>query len=72
MKTVELSNYEINDLIRTMEYAIKKKKEDLQLGKINIKQYQYDVEIIRCLIKSLPNKIKTSKNVNREDLIKIM
>ena len=72
MKSVELTNYEINDLIRTLEYAIKKKKEDYQLEKINIKQYQYEVGIIRDLIRIIPTKTRVSKKVNKEDLIKII
>lgn len=72
MKSVELTNYEINDLIRTLEYAIKKKKEDYQLEKINIKQYQYEVGIIRDLIRAIPTKTRVSKKVNKEDLIKII
>ena len=72
MKSVELTNYEINDLIRTLEYAIKKKKEDYQLEKINIKQYQYEVGIIRDLIRTIPTKTRISKKVNKEDLIKII
>lgn len=70
MKIIEYTDYEINDLIRTLNYAKDKKMNDYKTGKINLKQSQYDIGIINYLINKVPVKSYTRKNKIDKDLIK--
>lgn len=62
MKTIEYTDYEINDLIRTLEYAKDKKMADYKAGKINLSQSTYEIGLIRDLIAKIPDKTFTRKN----------
>ena len=56
MKRIELEEYEINDLIRFLEYAKNKKNIDRSNGKINDKQCQYEIGLINDLMAKIPTK----------------
>ena len=70
MKVIELEQYEINDLIRFLEYAKEEKYKDYKQGKINASQYQYEIGIIRDLVSRIP--LKSGSKIKSEDLIKLM
>lgn len=75
MKVIEYTNYEMNDLIRTLEYAKDKKMKDYKDGKMNLSQYQYEIGIINDLIAKVP--LKTFNNSNKKtnkntQILKIM
>lgn len=65
MKTIELEQYEINDLIRFLEYAKDQKFKDYKKKKMNLNQYNYEIGLIKDLEAKLPIKsiqqIKTRK-----------
>ena len=69
MKVIELQEYEINDLLRTLYYAKDKKMEDYKNGKINLSQSQYEIGIIKDLIARVPIKSYAKKNNLDKDLI---
>jgi len=70
MRIIEYTEYEINDLIRNLEYAKGKKMEDYKNGKINLSQSQYEIGIIKDLIAKIPAKTYTRKNNIDKDLLK--
>ena len=78
MKTIEYTYCEINDLIRTLEYAKNKKREEYEKGKINENQYNFEIGLIKDLIAKVPIKTYTKKNkidkdlIEKEEIIKIL
>lgn len=70
MKVIEYTDYEINDLIRFLEYAKGKKMVDYKEGKITLGQSQYEIGIIKDLIAKMPMKTYSRKNNIDKDLIK--
>ena len=56
MKTVQFENYELNDLVRILEYAEKKKKEDMVNGIITTSLYNLDKQTIQILLSRIPKK----------------
>lgn len=54
MKKIELTSYEANDLIRVLQYAIEKKKEDYTRGKMNEKKLYMEIDDIRCIMARIP------------------
>lgn len=56
MKTIQFENYELNDLIRYLEYAEKKKKEDMNNGLITSNMYKLDKQTIQILLSKIPKK----------------
>ena len=70
MKIIEYTDYEMNDLIRTLEYAKDKKMKDYKDGKMNLSQCQYEIGIIKDLINKTPSKrIAIKRNIDN-DLLK--
>ena len=59
MKVIEYTDYELNDLYRFLEYAKDKKMRDYKENKMNLSQCQYEIGLIKDLIK-------------KEQIIKIM
>lgn len=70
MKVIELQQYEINDLIRFLEYAKNKKYKDYKKGIINLSQYNYEIGLIRDLEAKIP--LKSSSKVTADELVKLM
>lgn len=70
MKTIQLEQYEMNDLIRFLEYAKNKKLKDYKKGTINLSQYNYELGLIRDLISKIP--LKSGSKVTADELVKIM
>ena len=54
MKKIELTSYEANDLVRILDYAIEKKKEDYTKGKMNQRKLMMDIDDIRCIMARIP------------------
>ena len=54
MKTIELKEYEINDLIRFLDYAKDQKFKDYKKGKMRLNQYEYEIGLIRDLKAKIP------------------
>ena len=54
MKVIELTSYEANDLVRFLDYAIEKKKEDFNKGKINRMRLMMEIDDIRCILARIP------------------
>ena len=54
MKKIELTSYEANDLVRILNYAIEKKKEDFNNGKINRMCLMMEIDDIRCIMARIP------------------
>lgn len=52
----KLTVYEVSDLIRTLEYAKKKKREEAMLGTITQQQLKMDIGIIDNLLDRFPRK----------------
>lgn len=68
MKTIEFKEYEINDLIRTLEYAKKKKEEEYKNERLSLSQYRFEIGLIQDLIARIPVKIYTRGNKVDKDL----
>lgn len=51
---IRLSSYDRNDLIRILDYAIEKKKEDFLKGKISKERSRLDIDIIVSLRDKMP------------------
>ena len=65
MKVIELTSYEANDLRRTLEYAIDKKKEEYRNGKMTEKRLVMEIDNIRCIMARIP-KDYIQKKVERK------
>lgn len=70
MKTFQLEQYEVNDLIRILEYALKKKKEDYKSNIINEYEFKMYNNSINNLLNRFPRKYDT-KNLDK-DMLKII
>ena len=70
MKTIEFTEFEINDLLRALYCAKDKKMEDYKKGKMNLAQSQYEIGIIKDLIARIPTKSYTDKNKIDKDLLR--
>lgn len=68
MKTLEFKEYEINDLIRTLEYAKRKKEEDYKRDDLTLSQYRFEIGLIQDLIAKIPVKTYTRGNKVDKDL----
>ena len=65
MKVIELKEYEVNDLIRTLEYAKNKKREEYNAGKFSKTQFNFELGLIQDLISKIP--VKTYIRGNKVD-----
>ena len=68
MKVIEFKDYAINDLIRTLQYAKKKKEEDYYNKELTLAQYRFEIGLIQDLIAQIPVKTYARNNKVDEDL----
>lgn len=81
----KLTVYEMSDLIRTLEYAKKKKREECMLETITQHQLKLDLSIIDNLLERFPKKynkkqldqeyyeeLQKNSNDNDKDIIQIL
>ena len=66
MQRIELGAMESNDLIRYLNYAKDKKREEMKNGKITLKQFEMECENINILLRKVP------KSYQSKNIIKIM
>lgn len=59
MQKIELSAMESNDLIRLLNYAKDKKREEMKIGKITVKQFEMECESIRKIFLKIPKSYKS-------------
>ena len=68
MVKIELKDYQLNDLVRTLEFAKNKKKEEYEKNKMNLSQYRFEIGLIQDLIAQIPVKTYARNNKVDEDL----
>jgi len=65
---MKLNSYERNDLVRTLDYAIEKRKEDYKNGKINQERMKLEIETIKFLKSKIPYDYFNRSNILMKDL----
>lgn len=65
---IKLTSYERNDLVRTLDYAIEKRKQDYKDGKINQQRMLLEIESIKLLKSKIPYDYFNRDNILMKDL----